>query len=386
MPGIYFHIPFCIGKCIYCAFFSSPLKSENQLDQYLGALEGEINLRAPLFADRTVDSIYFGGGTPSLARPARLKSLLDRFKKHTGGISPDCEITLEANPETLSLEKLDGFLHAGFNRISIGVQSFDPGALAFLERNHDPGQGTNAVALAKQAGFKNVGLDLITALPSPFHAAFRDDLEKAIALSPEHISAYLLSAEKPSRLFEKVCLGNVTLPDDDAQADVFLEIHEALTHAGYAHYEVSNFARPGFFSRHNSAYWTGEQYLGLGAGAHSFLDQNKKTIRSANVSDLLQYQAMVEAGKPPIGFSEVIDEEMKVREQIMLALRTKDGIDPGQFGEIKSVLESELDRFAQEGLYEKADRRYHPTPKGYLMADAVAVSLWEKLESDPEGR
>jgi oxygen-independent coproporphyrinogen-3 oxidase len=246
IAGVYIHVPFCEAKCGYCAFNSRPLADRGVLDRYLAALDAELNRWRTLLADAALRTIYFGGGTPSLVAPSRVAALIGSIRGELRNPDDLVEITLEANPATLTADNLRGFRAAGVNRLSIGVQSFDHGALDFLECSYRADRVPEIMALAREAGFANIGLDLIVGLPEPYHDVYRADLEQALALSPEHLSVYLLTVEEPSRLHERVRAGELKKLDDERQADIFLECHERLTQAGYEHYEVSNYARPGY--------------------------------------------------------------------------------------------------------------------------------------------
>ncbi len=370
--GLYVHVPFCRGKCGYCAFNSRPLRDDAELAAYARALETEFAMYTARLADAQVTTIYFGGGTPSLLAPEQIASLLTRMRPVA-----DAEITLEANPETVTERTLAGFRAAGVNRLSLGVQSFDAAALAFLERRHQPNQAVDAFTAARRTGFANISLDLIAGLPAPHDRAYLADLDAPLSLAPEHLSVYLLTAEPPSRLHEAACAGRVTLPAADQQADVFLRVHERLTASSFEHYEVSNFARPEKRARHNSAYWRGAAYLGFGAGAHSFVAHERR----ANVGDPDEYVRRLARGDSPVAFRETITPEMSRREKLMLELRTAEGVDPREFGDAAPALAAALSRHAAEGRYTRDGSRFCPTVTGFLVADGIALELWETLES-----
>ncbi len=377
--GLYFHVPFCRGKCGYCAFNSRPLRDEAELARYADALVRELAAHRERLAGAWITTVYFGGGTPALLPPDRVAALLAQARAMAGGVANDVEVTLEANPDTLDDRALAGFRAAGVNRISLGVQSFDAAALAFLERRHRPDQAAQAVGAARRAGFDNLSLDLIAGLPAPHAETYRADLAAALALAPEHLSVYLLAAEKPSRLHDAVQAGRITLPDADRQADVYLDIDRALTAAGYAHYEVSNYARPGREARHNAAYWAGVPYLGLGAGAHSYGLRDGRPARWANAGDPDDYVRRMEAGTSPVDFAEEVTPAMARRERLMLALRTAAGIDVSQFGAAAPALADALSRHAAEGRFTRDGSRFRPTPAGLLVADGIAAELWDAL-------
>jgi len=378
--GLYLHLPFCRSKCGYCAFNSRPLRDANEFEAYLHALEKELAAQVDHLARATVATIYFGGGTPSLAAPSQLGTLIAQVRRLAGALAPDAEITLEANPDTLTEQSLAELRAAGVNRLSLGAQSFGAAALAFLERRHRPAQAERAFRAARRVGFDNVSLDLIAGLPAPHDEAYRADLAAALALAPEHLSVYLLTAEPPSRLHEAVCAGRVALLDAERQVDIFLDIDAALVRAGFEHYEVSNFARPGRRARHNAAYWSGAPYLGLGAGAHSFGEREGQPSRWANASDADEYVRRLERGASPVDFTETVTPEMARREKLMLKLRTSEGADLREFGEAAPILAAALSRFVEQGWYTRDGTRFRPTPAGMLVADGVATALWKAME------
>ena len=380
MTGLYFHFPFCKSKCGYCAFNSRPAKDESELHTYTTALITEMDLHAERLRDADVETIYFGGGTPSLFTTADLCAVLNKTFALAGTVDASGEITIEANPETVDAESMKQLRQAGFNRLSLGAQSFDQAALDFLGRSHRPDQVDAAVFLARTAGFDNLGLDLIVGLPEPFTGLFQADLQQAMALDPEHLSVYLLSADEPSQLSKKVERNQVTLPDNDVQADVFLECHRRLDQAGYEHYEVSNFARSGFASRHNSGYWKGAHYLGFGAGAHSYFERQGRPVRMANQTDPDTYVRRLQRGLDPIDFVEAITPDMALREKLMLGLRAGEGIDPADFGSHAKTVDRQLAGFSENGWYRIDGTRYRPTPEGMLVADGVASAIWEEME------
>jgi len=380
MAGIYRHLPFCRRKCGYCAFHSRPLPDAATLADYLAALEEELELRRPLLAEARVDTLYFGGGTPSLVAPERIAALIDRCRANVREFADDGEITLEANPETLDADKLAGYRAVGVNRLSLGAQTFDEDALAFLERGHRPEQVRAAVDMARAAGIMNINVDVIVGLPEPHAACWENDLRQALALNPQHLSVYLLSVEQGTRLHEQARTGTFTPLDDERQADIFLDVHEFLTSAGFAHYEVSNYARPGCASRHNSATWRGEAYLGVGAGAHSFWPQEGRDTRWANLAEPGDYRQRLRWGEEPVEFMEEITPPMRRRERLMLALRTAAGVDPREFAPHVSALTAALETMRARDYFTYENDRYRPTPAGMLLADGLAVELWEILE------
>lgn len=376
MSGVYIHFPFCHNKCGYCAFNSRPCREKEKYSFWVRAISREIELRKQEIDSEALDTIYLGGGTPSLLDSRDAGSLLEKLFATTPGAAPS-EVTLEANPESVDAVRAVAWREVGFDRVSLGAQSFDPAALRFLERRHRPGQLREAVGALRAAGFANVSLDLIVGLPAPHSDAFRRDLDEALALAPEHLSVYQLSAEAPARLYELVESGETALPDAEVQSEVFLAVHERLCAAGFEHYEVSSYARPGCRSRHNSAYWTGRPYVGLGPGAHSLTRTPRGLVRSANEPDPECYATRLARGERPVAFEEEITEDMRRGEALMLSLRTSDGLAPEDFGPAAPRLREALAAYVRAGLLVREGPRYRPTPEGMLRADGMAVELWE---------
>ena len=266
--GLYIHIPFCKSKCIYCDFYSLP-NSEEKMDRYVAALCSQLAEIAPRTAAHEVDTVYFGGGTPSWLGEKRLRQVLKTVEKHYR-LAKNPEITLECNPDSAGDWKvLRALRRAGFNRLSLGVQSADDEQLKTLGRPHTFAQAEEAAAAARKAKIKNLSLDLIYGLPGQTLESWKDTLEKTAALAPEHLSCYGLKVEEGTPLWDM--RSGMDLPDDDLQADMYLWTVERLAELGYQQYEISNFARPGYESRHNLKYWTLEEYAGFGPGAHSDL-------------------------------------------------------------------------------------------------------------------
>ncbi len=331
--GIYVHIPFCRSKCLYCAFNSVALE-DFSAEEWVKLLSDEFlsHLRGAAFKGEShrLRSIYFGGGTPSLLPPSAIKALVALFKKKFS-ISEDLEVTLEANPEGLGTVELKGFLEAGVNRLSIGVQSLDAGELQTLGRRHGPGEAIKAVRNARLAGFKNVSLDLMYGLPGQTALSWRATLEGVLALSPAHISLYNLSIEDNTpfhRLYGGP--GESLFMDEDLEGEMYEDAIARLLCAGYEHYEISNFAMPGLKSAHNEGYWLGHDYIGLGPGAHSFSSPSAscpRGRRSWNEADIESYKRALGAGSPIAGF-ELLSREDAMEEAVMLGLRMLDnGLD-----------------------------------------------------------
>lgn len=328
MTGLYLHIPFCRSKCPYCDFFSVA-DHDAQLAIYPELLDQHLQWAAGHGWRGPLDTVYFGGGTPSLLVPAAVGAVLEHAARCCG-LAADAEITLEANPGTVTLESLTGYRAAGVNRLSFGLQSLDPGQLATLGRLHDAAQGVEAVQWARRAGFANLSLDLIFALPGQPLAALEAELDRYLALAPEHLSCYGLTAEPGTPFHQQVQNGEMQLPDGDFSAEAFLLVHERLTAAGYEHYEIANYARPGQGCRHNRGYWERREYLGVGAGAHAFRN-NGWGERWAVPPDLAAFAAALRAGREPAERLEGFDRTGAMSETLYLGLRTRKGIDDATF-------------------------------------------------------
>lgn len=297
--GVYVHIPFCQYRCTYCDF-ATYAGEDRYMPHYVDLLLKEIDLRADALSGRFVTSIFFGGGTPSRLPVDEVQRIVQRVRERFR-LSPNAEITLEANPGTLDAGKLRGLRAAGVNRLSIGVQTLDDDILRRVNRIHDARQAVEAVRQSRSAGFESVSADLIFGLPGQDRANWAETLRGVLAEEPDHISAYGLILESGTPLQSHVLSGVLTLPDDDEAADMYDLARDALASAGYTHYEISNWARPGHLCRHNLLYWQHEPYLGVGLSAHGYLDGS----RYANRSGLRSYLTRLGAGALPDGLSGV---------------------------------------------------------------------------------
>jgi len=328
MLGLYLHIPFCQRKCAYCDFFSVVAKG-TAIDGYSRLLEQQLERSADHAWVGPVSTVYFGGGTPSLLSPGQVECLLDTAHR-LFRIDKEAEITLEANPGTLTEHHLAGYRKAGVNRLSIGLQSAQNHQLQALGRLHDRSQGFAAVEAARKAGFDNISLDLMFALPGQSRGELEEDLADYLALNPEHLSCYGLTAEDGTPLHRQVIDGKITLPDEEFYADAFMLIHDRLSGAGYMHYEIANYAREGFACKHNLNYWRRQPYLGIGAGAHSFFPDNWGS-RWQIPNDLEHYQEALRNSTDPAQCLETFTRDSAMRETVYLALRTHDGINETDF-------------------------------------------------------
>lgn len=375
--GIYIHIPFCKHKCDYCDFYSLA-GAEEQTDRYQKALLAHIAETAPQAKGWEVDTVYFGGGTPLLLGTKALIQVLEFLKKRFK-LARDAEITVEANPESVDFSTLRALRRAGFNRLSLGMQSACDSELKAVGRIHDFGQVEAAVQAARKAKWKNVSLDLIYGLPGQTGESWARTLDAAISLAPEHISGYGLKVEEGTPLAARVAGGEI-LPDDDTQADAYLTMVEKLTQAGYGQYEISNFAKEGFASRHNLKYWTLNPYLGFGPGAHSDFGDR----RYAFLRDLEGYITAVESGGRLLSEENVIPRRERGSEYLMLRLRTTHGIEEWEyrreffmdFDPIAALLAD----YERRGWAEQTERRWRLTPEGFLRSNVLIGQLLEAQE------
>jgi len=373
-PGLYIHIPFCLSKCLYCDFYS--LTSISAIPDFLDALFKEMEMYHNRF--NPFDTVYIGGGTPSLLSPQQLENILKRVRKNFDLISdPEItpEITMETNPADLNRSFLESMRKIGINRINIGVQSFDEKVLDFLGRRHSVRQAISAVEGSRKAGFHNIGLDLIYGVPAQDIESWLDTLKQAVAFSPEHISCYQLTLESKTPLGIRYQTGEFSLPGEELQYEFFMKTSEFLEDAGYIHYEVSNFARgKEHTSRHNQKYWDHSPYLGLGPSAHSF----QCNQRWWNHRSLDQYLAAINAGNLPVEGTETLTMEQLRLEALYLGLRTKKGIflqdfenryHTDLFTEKKKILA----KLEEEGFISIQDGYLHPTQSGLAVADSLSL-------------
>lgn len=372
--GIYIHIPFCVRKCDYCDFYSVPGR-DGRMDEYLHALEVHIAESAPQAELYTVNTIYFGGGTPTFFGAERLARLLQIVRKQFN-VSKDCEITVECNPDSADQDTLLTLKRAGVNRLSMGVQSAQDKELEEIGRVHSFAQATRAFQRARDAGFDNISLDLIYGLPDQTMESWKESVEALLKLNPEHLSCYGLKLEQGTPLYER--REQEQMADDDTQADMYLWMVERLKNAGYGQYEISNFARPGRQSRHNLKYWMGEEYIGFGPSAHSYFGQQRYSF----VRDLDAYvKGVLYNGK-------ILDESTRInrremgKEYLMLRMRTIWGVEENEYRERFYLnfrpLEERFREYESYGWAECTEGRWHFTPSGFLLSnpligDALAI-------------
>lgn len=371
--GLYIHIPFCLSKCIYCDFYSLP-RGRWQMDRYVDALCRHLREASEKCREYRVDTVYCGGGTPTCLGPERLSRILETVQE-SYDVDPAGELTMEANPESaMDPGALSILRRAGFNRVSLGVQSADDEILHRLGRQHSFGDVGKAVAAIREAGFRDLSMDLIYGLPGETMEIWQDTLEKVTALEPEHLSCYGLQVEEGTPLWK--LRERLTIPDDDAQADMYLYMVDYLRGKGFAQYEVSNFAKEGFYSRHNMKYWILSPYLGFGPGAHAdFGGQRFSWPR-----DLEKYCLAVESGIRIPEDPQPISAEERRREYVLLGLRTVHGICAQEYAGDFGPLEQVLRKYAAWGYTVEEKGRWHLTPKGFLVSNGIIVEVLEAGE------
>ena len=371
--GIYVHVPFCRSKCQYCDFYSLTTKEDRVLDGYLDAVCTHIREAGQLAPDYLVDTVYFGGGTPTFFGADGLADILSVIRK-SFKVSPTAEITFEANPDSVSDKLLKRLYSEGFNRVSLGIQCDNDEILKKLGRPHNYAQAVHAVERIRKAGFRNLSVDLMYGLPGQSVEDWGITLENVLKLQPEHISCYGLKVEEGTPLYEyqQYC----DLADDDTQADMYLKAVQYLRNRGYRQYEISNFCRKGNVSRHNLKYWNGGQYLGFGPGAASDFAGRRFTV----IHDLQGYIEGIRTGGQVLEDVQPIPNRERAGEYIMMGLRTTGGLDPREY-EKRFLLpfgpmETSLQKFREQGLAVKTfDGRWTLTPRGFLLSNSIISDL-----------
>jgi len=367
--GLYIHIPFCSSRCSYCDFATGIYQSE-LAERYVHALVEEIKQSG--YARACVDTIYFGGGTPSLLSPAQLDRILatvhDKFQ-----IDPDSEITLEINPGSANPEKLRAFRSLGINRASFGAQTFEDAELARLGRSHSVADTLKTFADLRAAGFTNVSFDLIAGLPGQTLDGWQRNIKQALELGPEHLSFYLLEVHSGTPLAEHIRRGIQPEPDDDLAGVMYQWMLEQSADTGYEHYEISNLSRPGFHSRHNVKYWTGQPYYGFGCSAHSYDGQ---TRRWSNHRDVLKYVEVIESGASATAEEQQLTPTDVRAEALFLGMRLMQGVDVRRYREsfgvdLRDVHGDDLERFCKAGLVEFDGDLIRLTRTGALLSNEV---------------
>lgn len=373
--GLYIHIPFCRSRCSYCDF-ATGIYETSLAERYVRAVVKEIGSWIEIERPREVDTIYFGGGTPSLLSPAQLATILDavnaRFR-----VSRDAEVTMEMNPGTVTLEGLREFRHLGVNRASFGAQTFDDKELARLGRSHNTHDTTQTFHHLRDAGFDNVSLDLIAGLPGQSITGWNYNLDQALTLRPEHLSFYLLEVHEGTPLAEHIRKGIQPQPDDDLAVEMYELMLERACASGYEHYEISNLCLPGYESRHNTKYWSGVSYYGFGCSAHSY---NGESRRWSNERDVARYVELIEQGSVPIVERAELTRDEVQAEAVFLGMRLMRGLNVKQyqklFGvDIRDLHQNELQRFREAGLIEFDGDLIRLTRSGALLSNEVFAAF-----------
>ena len=378
--GIYIHIPFCASKCGYCDFYSLA-GCDNMMPEYHKALLAHIAESASGIKNYEVDSVYFGGGTPSYYGAERIGEIFDLLKRN-GNVRLDAEVTVECNPDSMNTDMLKELRRDGVNRLSIGVQATNDDLLKLIGRRHSFRQAVDAYAEARRLGFDNISLDLIYGLPSQTKSDWAETLAKIVELHPEHISCYGLKLEEGTPM-HKEYYGSPILPDEDEQADMYSYAAEMLQRYGYRQYEISNFCAPGFESRHNLKYWNLDDYMGFGPGAHSCVGN----LRYSFVRDLRKYISRVTHNVSIVDTCEEVSPLERAVEYLMLAMRTNRGISEEDYRvrcqcNWQPVIRT-LRAFAEKGWAEETDGRWHFTVPGFLISNTLIGIL---LEAQANGR
>ena len=372
MAGIYIHIPFCKQKCTYCDFHFSTTFSKYR-SKMIFAICQEITIRHPYLKNQLINTIYFGGGTPSILTKEELEEIMNALKLNFV-IANDAEITFEANPDDIIEKKLGEWKSIGINRLSIGLQSFKAFDLKWMNRAHTAEESEQCVKLAKKHGFNNLTVDLMYGLPNLTNEEWEEHLLKVVQLGVPHISAYCLTVEEQTVLHHKINKGEIKATSEDVQSDQFMLMLKVLKEHGYQQYEISNFSKVGHESIHNSNYWKGESYLGIGPSAHSF---NGKS-RSWNISNNSKYIEKIERGEDSFE-EEILSQENRFNELVMTGLRTVYGVSLAKLTDIQPLSEAFLaksNQFIAEGLLELNNGILTTTENGRLQADYLASELF----------
>ena len=377
--GAYLHIPFCTKRCGYCSFNTAP-DSPGAVARFLPALLGEIDIvaREPWAGAVDLRSVFLGGGTPSLLPAEAMAEILEHLRARFG-VEAAAEITVECNPESVSLERLAGYRRAGVTRISLGVQSLDDRILPTLDRLHTAAQAREAFDAARAAGFEDVSVDLIYGLPGLDLATWEETVRGALGWAPDHLSAYALTLDEGSLWNAAASAGRaggrIVLPPEETVTAQYSRLVQLAAEADFEHYEISNYARPGHRSAHNQIYWHAEEYLGLGPGACGFLGD----VRYGNVKPVERYRAMVAAGDAPVDAHETLTPRQRLADRLILGLRLGDGIPSAWLEERVALaparLPATLEAWRERGLLAESDGRVRLTETGFLLSDALFVEL-----------
>ncbi|QOW10650.1 radical SAM family heme chaperone HemW [Kaistella flava (ex Peng et al. 2021)] len=371
---IYLHIPFCKQKCSYCNFhFSTSL---NYKEEMVAAIKKEIGLRRDELENKNIKSLYFGGGTPSILKVDELQSIIDEVLKHFS-FDPDIEITLEANPDDLDKNFLKELSKTSFNRLSIGTQSFFDEDLKLMNRAHNSGEAESSIKRAQDFGFENISIDLIYGSPSSNFEIWKQNLDKTIELQVPHVSSYALTIEPKTMLNAWISQGKIAAPKEAEQHEEFFYMIDFLKDNGFDHYEISNFGKPGFHSKHNSAYWKYQEYLGIGPSAHSYNGRNERSWNIAN--NQLYINSLNKSILPKE--TEILSEKDQFNEMLMIGLRTVWGVDLSSLKEkfsteLLEYFQNEIKTKLEDGLLKIENNHLTIPEKHWFLADGIASDLF----------
>ncbi len=369
--GLYLHFPFCISKCPYCDFNSYQLKEDNQISSYISALYQEITAYSKKLKKSNITTVYLGGGTPTIISGVQIYNILE-FCKDKFNIDKNAEITIEANPGTLDGEKLKLLIESGINRLSLGAQSFSNLFLKKLGRIHNAQDIIDSYYLAREKGFNNINIDIMFALPDQTTEDLQVTLKKAVSLKPDHLSLYNLTIKPGTEYYKKYKRGKLKLSTEDEEFDMYNWAINFLEESDFEHYEIANFARPYKRSMHNLIYWKNKPYLGIGAGAYSFI----KGYRYMNYENPARYIKEIMSGKLPVDNGEKLSLRKRMIETIILGLRTKDGVDYKKFKtrfgvNLNNIFPEQIKKMVNLGLLQKDNHRIKLTKKGIFLANTV---------------
>ncbi len=384
MPfGIYIHIPYCVTKCPYCDFNSYGVGSNFPEDDYTDSILSELELYRNDISNVDLTSIFFGGGTPSLFDPKNIEKIISKIYDITNS-SENLEISLEVNPKTADLQKLRGLRAAGINRISVGIQSFSERKLKFLGRINTPEDSRQILGDIVESGFENYSMDLMYGTKDETFSEWEDDIAEALSFNYPHISAYCLTVEDGTEFGRRYSLGKLKLPSDDRLSKFIAYTTDFLQSSGYRQYEISNYAKEGSECSHNMLYWKGQSYLGVGAGAHSHFaitDLNQWGERWANIRNPAQYIKSVQEGKKPLDFTEILNRDEAVQDNVLMGLRLNDGIDLVDIEKRFSITadKDKIGRLVEDGFLESSEDLFRLTKKGNLLSNAVILRFVEAL-------
>ena len=374
MTGLYIHIPFCKSRCTYCAFYSTT--AEQMKQAYVDAVCREMELRKAVYekegkdVGKTLATVYLGGGTPSQLSPTQLQQLFDTIARHYD-VSDDAEITIECNPDDVTEAFAELLRSLPVNRVSMGAQTFDDDRLQFIHRRHTSEQVTTAIQRLRKKGIHNISIDLMYGFPEETLEEWEHDIQQALALNVEHISAYALTYEEGTPLYRLLEEGKVKEIDEERSLAMYDRLIDRLQEAGYEHYEISNFARKGWRSRHNSSYWQLVPYIGIGAAAHSYDGRR----RQWNIADINSYINHIQQGIVPAE-GELLDKDSRYNDHVMLALRTCEGLDLSTLdSDERSYCEETAKKFVLDGLLVKTDNHLRLSRKGLFVSDMIMSEL-----------